>query len=256
MNKTLTIIITICLFVATPLQAKPVVNVGGYLFAPYVDVSEDGLFQGFTIDLIAAFNQLQTEVEFQFVNTSIENRYQAYDIRRFDMMFFESPIWGWKSFIAEFIPLDIVDGEVFITLRDGVKDQQYFDSFGNKSLSLVSGYHYQFAQWNNNEQDLMSDFDIQFVHTNRASIESVLKGRADIAPVTLSYLQHYIKMYPKIRDNLLISEKLDQTYSHSILLNPKAVISKAKLQKWLSDLQESGRLNRIAKKYDLAIKPR
>ncbi len=89
MNKTLTIIITICLFVANLLHAKPVVNVGGYLFAPYVDVSEDGLFQGFTIDLIAAFNQLQTEVEFQFVNTSIENRYQAYDIRRFDMMFFE-----------------------------------------------------------------------------------------------------------------------------------------------------------------------
>ena len=101
-----------------------------------MNLTDEGLFQGFTIDLISAFNELQTDVNFQFVNTSIENRYQAYEIGRFDMMIFESPIWGWKNFSTTFIPLDIIDGEVFITLRDNNKNQSYFSSFDGKSLSL------------------------------------------------------------------------------------------------------------------------
>ncbi len=252
MNKILSAIAALIILI-NPVQAKPVVNVGGYLFAPYVNISEAGMFQGFTIDLIAAFNELQSEVDFQFVNTSIENRYQAYDIGRFDMMIFESPIWGWQNFDTTFIPLDIVDGEVFITLRDNDKNQEYFSSFKDKSLSLVSGYHYQFADWNTDSQELALNFDIQFVNTNKASIESVLKGRADIAPVTHSYLMHYLQTHPDARSQLLISERLDQAYSHSILLKPNSVVSASHVQKWFNEIRDSGRLKRIAEKYNVEI---
>ena len=93
MNKFLSVIVALIMLIS-PVQAKPVVNVGGYLFAPYVNITEGGMFQGFTIDLISAFNEIQSEVNFQFVNTSIGNRYQAYKIGRYDMMIFESPVWG------------------------------------------------------------------------------------------------------------------------------------------------------------------
>ncbi len=252
MNKFLSVIVALIMLIS-PVQAKPVVNVGGYLFAPYVNITEGGMFQGFTIDLISAFNEIQSEVNFQFVNTSIGNRYQAYKIGRYDMMIFESPVWGWQNFDTIFIPLDIKDGEVFITLRGRNKNQSYFSSFEGKSLSLVSGYHYQFADWNTDDNELAVNFNVQFVHTNKASIESVLKGRADIAPVTYSYLMHYLQTHPETRSQLLISDKLDQSYSHSILINPNAIISASDVKQWFEEIRHSGRLKRIADKYNVDI---
>ncbi|WP_158638063.1 substrate-binding periplasmic protein [Shewanella donghaensis] len=241
------------MLMTTSVHALPVVNVGGYLFAPYVNVTNEGLFQGFTIDLINALNNQQSKVDFQFVNTSIENRYQAYELGRFDLMLFESKIWGWENFNPEFIPLDIKDGEVYITLRDELKNQDYFNSFAGKSLSLVSGYHYKFAEWNTNTSVLSTHFDIQFVHTNKASIESVVKGRADIAPVTYSYLKHYFLINPKAESKLLISDRFDQQYTHSVLLNPNAIVSAAEIKQWLAGIKDSGQLRRIAEKYNVDL---
>jgi len=232
---------------------KPVVKVAGYPFSPYVTQLSDGRYTGLSIDLVNALNGIQSQVQFEFVATSITNRYKAYEMKRYDMILFESPVWGWSNIGHEFVPLNIHDGELFISLKDKAIDQAYFEDFSGKALSLVKGYHYKFADWQAEPQQLKTQFDIQFVNSNEASIISILRGRAEIAPVTWSYLQFYLSQYPEISPQLLVSTKWDQQYHHGILLNPNAPISKQQLSEWVGLLKKQQILTRLAAHYGLEI---
>ncbi|UJF23222.1 substrate-binding periplasmic protein [Shewanella sp. OMA3-2] len=251
MHRLLFILLILATLSVQSAYGKPIVKVAGYQFAPYLSQSNDGLYTGLSIDVVKALNGIQSEVQFEFVATSISNRYKAYKMKRFDMILFESPIWGWKNIEHEFVPLNIHDGELFIALKDKAVEQAYFDDFSTKVLSLVKGYHYAFAQWGVDPKQLNTQYNIQFVSSNKASIVSILKGRADIALVTWSYLQFYLAQYPEIKQQLLVSKKWDQKYDHGILLNPKAPISKQQLTKWISQLQEQKILPRLAANYGL-----
>nr|WP_242620270.1 hypothetical protein [Shewanella maritima] len=105
MRTMLSALVLVVLTMPFSTSAKPIINVGGYEFSPYVTQENDGHFSGLTIDLIAALNQVQNEVEFNFVPTSIEQRTSAYSINRFDLMLFESPQWGWQTFPMSLFPL-------------------------------------------------------------------------------------------------------------------------------------------------------
>ena len=65
---------------------------------------------------------------------------------------------------------------------------------------------------------------------------------------------HFLQANPEARSQLLISETLDQSYSHSILLNPESIISATDVTRWFNEIRNSGRLKRIADKYNVAIK--
>ncbi|MCT7943113.1 MULTISPECIES: substrate-binding periplasmic protein [Shewanella] len=232
---------------------KPIVKVAGYPFSPYITESIDGRYTGLSVDLVNALNGIQSQVQFEFVATSIANRYKAYAMNRFDMMLFESPVWGWDKIEHEFVPLDIHDGELFISLKDNALDQAYFQKFDGKTLSLVKGYHYKFADWQADPQYLKARFNIQFVNSNEASIVSILRGRAEIAPVTWSYLKFYLSQYPEVSPQILVSTKWDQEYNHGILLNPNAPISKQQLSEWVNLLKKQQILTRLASHYGLEI---
>jgi ABC-type amino acid transport substrate-binding protein len=240
--------------ISTPTWAQTVIRIGGYDFAPYVTFNNNTQATGLSLDLIAALNAIQTEVKFEFVGTSIEQRYQAFSKGRYDAIFFESREWGWQDYDTQFIPLGIEDGERYISLIATAKDQSYFDDFQNKKLALVSGYHYKFAQWSNDPKVLEAKFDPLFVPSNKASIESVLKARADIAPVTWSYLQHYFVKTPAAREKLLFSTKWDQQYQHGIIINPKSSLSAEQLSLWLEKLKQNGTLKNLAQRYHLTVK--
>lgn len=234
-------------------QAIPKIHVGGYQFAPYVNQQADGRYTGLTLDIINALNQIQQEVTFVFVATSIEHRYQAYSLGRFDMMMFESPTWGWQDIATHFIPLHIHDGEAFIALKTHAHNQGYFDDMTNKSIVFVKGYHYQFAQFETKAEILSKQFKPLFVNNNKASIESIIRKRADVAPVTYSYLQHYLKVNPKDKNLLLISDKWDQEYAHGILLKPHLQLDEKKLSEWVQQLSRSGQLGKLAAQYGISL---
>lgn len=227
------------------------INVGGYLFAPYVNVQDDGRYYGLTLDFITLLNQLQTEYEFQFVATSVEQRYRAFSLKRFDMMMFENPNWGWHGTAVQFSPLNVHDGERFITLRTSKKRQEYFDSLKDKRLILVKGYHYQFANWVSEPDYLTRNFNVQFVNSNRASIDSIIRSRGDIAPITWSYLQNYLLHHPDARKKLFISDKWDQEYQHGILLRDTAALPLTTLSGYIKQLEQSGKLKKLLNQYGL-----
>ncbi|MGI2136283.1 substrate-binding periplasmic protein [Shewanella baltica] len=229
----------------------PTIHVGGYQFSPYVNLQQDGRYTGLTLDIINALNQIQQEVFFEFTVTSVEHRYKAYALGRFDMMIFENPAWGWQKIADQFIPLHMIDGEVFIALKAKAHNQNYFKNLTNKSVAFVKGYHYQFAHFETDADKLAKQFRPLFVSNNRASIESILRERADIAPVTHSYLQYYLKVNPQDRHLLLISDKWDQEYDNGILLSLRSSLDAKKLSHWVHLLIDNGKLAELAAQYGI-----
>lgn len=244
-----------CLMMSSSLWAKPVIRVGGYEFPPYVSIDEAQQARGFTLDLIQVLNQSQQQVTFQFVPTSVSNRHQAFILGRYDLIMFESMLWGWKDYDANFVPIGVEDGDLYISLHNEHKDQSYFDHFDGKKLALVSGYHYQLSGWANDPDTIGQKFDALFVPSNDAAIKSILKSRADIATVTWSYLQFYLNKNPKAHDRILLSDKWDQRYRHGIIINPKAQISAKQLSIWLDELKQDGTLKALAERYQLKLNP-
>lgn len=245
--------LSITAFAQTQITPKPLIRVGGYQFAPYVNLQMDGRYTGLTLDLINALNQVQQQVTFEFVPTSIEHRHKAHAAERFDMMLFEDPSWGWEHTKMQFIPLNIKDGEVFITLKNRTKDQRYFADLTNKSMALVKGYHYTFVGSETDPEQLNKRFKLVFVTSNKASIETILRQRADIAPVTFSYLNYYFTLNPEEKDKLFISEQWAQHYHLGVLLAPHSQLKVDQLSHWLELLEGSGKLAALTQDYGFTL---
>ncbi|MCP4670236.1 MAG: ABC transporter substrate-binding protein [Desulfobacula sp.] len=251
MKKTILLIfmfLGICVF-GNQAIAKTVI-VGGYLFPPFVEeISNQHV--GITIDLINEMNSFQNKYKFQFVLTSSKRRFGAFDKEKFDLIMFEDKKWGWgdKDIVASKVFLK--GGEVYITKAALSKDQSYFDSFKNKSLTVILGYHYGFANFNSDEKFLKDNFKVEFNSSHEGNIKKVLLERSDISVVTLSYLLKFFKQNPDKQSRLLVSKKFDQQYNHTILLRKNSNIDVKEMNTLLSKLEKAGVLSRIWKKYGI-----
>ena len=84
---------------------------------------------------------------------------------------------------------------------------------------------------------------------------STLRGRADIALVTRSYLSDYLLRNEKVGDQLLVSERIDQVYHHYAIIRPAAPISGEAFSKLLQGLRDNGELLKIFDPYKISLVP-
>ena len=234
--------------------AKEVIKVGGYPFSPYVNKSADGQYSGLTLDILAQLNQIQDKYHFTFVSTSSMYRYQAFSRNRFELMLFENRMWGWQHIDFYTLPIPLDDGEIYIAQNKDQRDQHFFDDITDKKLILVDGYHYNITQDITDKTLLNKKYDVTFVNSNHASIEAILRGRGDVAPVTWSYLQFYLKNNPDAAQKLLTSIRWDQRYQHQVLLSHQAAITEDELMDYLQQLDKNGTLDQLAQTYNLTRK--
>jgi len=240
----------ILLFVGN-LSAAEQVNVGGYIFPPFVEQDDKGNVYGMTLDLIDALNKVQNEYRFSFVLTSSRRRYLAFEQGEFDALFFESALWGWQDTHIEATEVFLKGGEVFIALASNAKTQDYFNSIKNKSIAAMLGYHYSFAGFNSDPDFLRSTFDIQLSTDEKLNIQLVLLGRMDLAIVTKLYLDKFIIDNPSAKSKLLISQKMDQKYKHTILIKKSSNLNIAKMKRLLDKLIQTGEYSKLLQKYGI-----
>ncbi|MCA1907752.1 MAG: transporter substrate-binding domain-containing protein [Magnetospirillum sp.] len=236
----LKMLVSLALFaiLSGPAWAQVSVKVGGYEFPPYVESGKDDMVGS----LISALNDSQAEYRFEFVPISARRRYADLSEGRFDVMFFESPLWGWQkqADAAAFTKVFMTGAEVYVTLSQPGRDQGYFDDFAGKTLVGILGYHYGFADFEGDPKQLEKKFDIKLVSSHRSSIELVLAGRRDVAVVTEAYLRRYLKNNPQAASRLLVSNRQDQVYEHRVLVRRSGPVTVETMQKLLDDLQKRG----------------
>ncbi len=227
------------------------INVGGYTFPPFLEKKGDN-YVGVVFDIIEELNNFQDKYEFQFVPTASRRRTEHFEKKIFDIIMFEDIAWGWSDrndVVASKVFLE--GGEVYIAKADPSRNQSYFDDLSNKSIAGILGYHYGFAGFSGDDKYLKENFDIQLSTSHEGNIRKVLAGRSDVSVVTLSYLNKYLKENPDKRNQLLISDKFDQRFHHTILFRKNGKISVDEMNALITGMENSGAFARIWAKYGI-----
>ncbi len=227
------------------------IKVGGYLFAPFIQTKQKQP-TGLTPDLIQLLNTQQTEFNFVLVATSPKRRYIDFKRNVFDAIFFENKNWDWqdKPILASKVFLS--GGEVYITLNSQFKDQSFFTDLKKRSLLGILGYHYGFAQFNSDETWLKRNFKIELVNYPSTLINQIMAKKAQIGVITESYLYNRFKLNPSLKPQILISNKRDQEYEHTILVRENSPLTIEKMNKLLDEIKENGELEVLLKNYGLS----
>jgi len=238
-----------------PSQAAQQVRVGAAHFPPYTVRPESGADTGLLPQLVEALNQLQTDYQFVLVPTSIPRRFGDFKQGRVDMAIFENPEWGWKDIPHTTVDMGLEDAEIFVAQREPDRRESYFTDLSGKRLALFSGYHYEFANFNADPKFLAQNFNATLTYSHDSNLLMVLRGRADIALVTRSYLFDYLLRNEKVADQLLVSQRIDQVYHHYALLTPTAPISGETFGKLLQGLRDNGQMLKIFQPYKISLVP-
>lgn len=253
---TLLHVVLALVLLSQPAYAKTLVRVGVYEFPPYVQLEQDKI-SGFTVELIKLLNQVQQEYQFELVLTTAVRRHQDFQQGLFDALFFEDINWGWRQrniALQQSMPF-AQDDEVFIALQDQTKSQLWFDDLKDKTIAGILGYHYQLAEHQTEPQLLTDKYRLIPLSDPHTSIELVLKQRVDTAIVTRSFLLQYLSAYPQYRESLLISERIDQSYQHQLLLAPEHPLSIDRLYLWVKQLLQQAELNKTLATHGLQMLP-
>lgn len=236
---------TLAVCFVLPSQAAQQVRVGAAHFPPYTVRPESGADTGLLPQLVEALNQLQTDYQFVLVPTSIPRRFNDFKEGRVDMAIFENPDWGWKDIPHTDVDMGLEDAEIFVAQKKPDRDENYFKDLAGKRLALYSGYHYEFANFNADPKYLADSYNATLTYSHDSNLLMVLRGRADIALVTRSYLSDYLLRNEKVGEQLLVSQRIDQVYHHYAILRPMAPISGETFAKLLQGLRDNGQMLKI-----------
>ncbi|MGR0188240.1 substrate-binding periplasmic protein [Azospirillum aestuarii] len=219
--------------------AAPVtVKVGAYEFPPYVTEAGGGV----TRSLLDLLNSEQSDFRFELVRTSPQRRYEDMERGRFDMIAFESLAWGWKGRPVDASRVFLHDAEVFVAKAGPGVDQSYFDRLDDKTILGRLGYHYAFAGMTADPEILEKRFNTRLTVTHEGNVRSVAAGRAAMAIVTRSFLAQFLKANPDMAPLLLVSDRTDQIYEHTILVRRNGPVDVSWVNATLDRLERSGAL--------------
>lgn len=239
-------------FLLMPLvaPAKEVVRVGVYDFPPYAFVSNK--VTGVTVDMIEKMNGFQQEYEFVIVPTTAQRRYKDFNDKKFDMLIFESKSWGWLKHPMSVSRAFLTGAEIYVAKVATGRDQGFFSNFKKKAMIGVGGYHYGFARFHSERAYMEKNFNIVLTENQHKCLEALMKGRGEIAVLSRDYLNYHFERHPEDRAKLLLSEKIDQTYRHTILLrNNMATIGIRDINRMIEQMKRQGTLEPLWKESGL-----
>jgi len=157
-------------------------------------------------------------------------------------------MWGWQDLDVVTSNVFLRGGDVYIALKKEGRDQSFFADFSSKILIGIKGYHYGLANFNNDPKILEEKYNLILGNSSFSVIKLLEHGRGDIAIVSLSFILPYLKQHQRLSKKILISEKLDHQYGHTILTRKNYQVNSEKLNHWLGLLEEQGILKEIWKK--------
>ncbi len=239
----------ICILFSTGTLAVDAVKVGVYDFPPYAFVTDK--VTGITVQMLAEMNKFQDKFEFVPIPTTARRRYLDFEQNKFDMMIFESKKWGWQKYPLIASQTFVTGAEVYVTQAIKGRKQDFFLDLKNKSMIGVLGYHYQFADFNAEQGYLENNFNLIQTSSEKKVLELILNGRGDIAILPKEYLHYHFSHSPEDKNKLLISNKIDQIYRHTILMRKNYKVSKGYINNLLNKMKKKGILKPLWEKYGL-----
>ncbi|TYC58201.1 amino acid ABC transporter substrate-binding protein [Marinobacter sp. BW6] len=232
------------------------ITVGVYHFPPIASVEHNGEPTGLLGDLLHELEQANPTVSFRVFHTSPKRRYLDFDAGLYDVIFFESPDWGWTERDVDITRPILADEELYVALKKPGRDDSFFDDLQTRSIVAISGYHYGFTGYETDNSVLEQKFDIEFSDSHSRNIKLIKADRpsvAEVAIVSHSYLQRHLENHPEDWGTLLISDEPDQRYELSIIARKNGAASSGEMLQLLAPLIENGRYRQLVEKRGLKL---
>lgn len=232
------------------------VAVGVYNFPPVASISADGESEGLLGDLLNALERSQDRFTFRTVHTSPRRRHMDFDAGLYDVIFFESPDWGWAERDVEVTPAVLADEDLYVALRKPGRDSTFFDDIEQRSIVAMAGYHYGFTGYETDASVLEQNFDIEFSDSHSRNLRLIKADRpsvAEVAIVSHSYLQRHLAQHPEDWDALLISDRPDQRYQLHIIARRNGPMGADQIMDLLAPLIENGQYRLLVEKWGLQL---
>ena len=83
----------------------------------------------------------------------------------------------------------------------------------------------------------------------------VLRDRADMTVINRSFFDTYAEQYPEQAKQFLVSDKVDQTYRHQMLLRADAAVPAEAIVKLQKQLEDNGKWPALLSRYHLKLSP-
>ena len=247
---------------AIMLAAAPVfadeteITVGVYHFPPIASVDDNGEPTGLLGDLLQELEQANLTVSFRVFHTSPKRRHLDFEAGLYDVIFFESPGWGWTKRNVDISRPILADEELYVALKKPGRDDSFFDDLEQRSIVAISGYHYGFTGYETDNSVLEQKFNIEFSDSHSRNIKLIKADRpsvAEVAIVSHSYLQRHLARHPEDWDKLLVSREPDQRYQLSIIARKGGAASADEMLRLLAPLVDNGRYRQIVENWGLQL---
>jgi ABC-type amino acid transport substrate-binding protein len=251
-----TLAATIMLAAAPVYANETEITVGVYHFPPIASVDQNGQPTGLLGDLLHELEQAHPTVSFRVFHTSPKRRYLDFDARLYDVIFFESPDWGWTEKEVDISRSILADEELYVALKKPGRDSSFFDDLQSRSIVAISGYHYGFTGYETDNSVLEQRFNIEFSDSHTRNIKLIKADRpsvAEVAIVSHSYLQRHLAQHPEDWDKLLVSREPDQRYQLSIIARKGGAASADEMLRLLAPLVDNGRYRQLVENWGLQL---
>lgn len=243
--------ILLCLLfcIIHPCDARVLVNIGmtDTRQPPFVTVNGEGL----SLDIVNALNKVQTDYLFVHKVYPTKRLHASVKNGSVDIVSFQNPLWFKNHVITGSSCILFQSKDVFFALRVKVDNESYFDNIESKEILAIAGFHYAFAEGNNDTEFLHSNFNIVLAKNETAVIRGVLKGRGDVGIASKSTLDYLRLEQPGEYEKLQVSQLVDSTHDRHFLLFANSVIDTHTFNEYLSLLDESGVMGVLFNKYGL-----
>ena len=233
------------------LRAVVEVKVGLAHFPAFVVVDERNNFSGIAVDMIEVMNQFQDEYRFVIYKTTPERRHLDFRIGAYDVSLFDDIRWGWHEFDVEASRVYLMGGELYIARAKPGRDQSFFSNFEEKKMVGILGYHYQFAGFNSDPAYLKQNYSMVLYQNPESIVRRVIAGKGDVAVITKSYLDYFLKQNSFYKRMLLISDTYDQIYSHTFIVRKNIKITAEDINELLDEMEAEGVLEPLWEKYGI-----
>ena len=245
------IIMAFLLLSAFPTEAKqPItVQVGLSPFPPYAEISPSGHLSGLAVDLITILNSYQSKYKFVPIGISSMRRFNFFEKGGYDLSMFDHLDWGWDKYPVEATNVYAHGGEKYVTLAKKGRGQSYFDDMNDKKVVGFLGYHYKFADFENDPDILREKFNMTLTSNHSGNLLMVVHQRVDVAIVTELYISRWLLSHPEYSDKFLVSDIWDQEYQFVMLIRKGGPLSVQQLNTLLVCIEKDGLLHALFKKY-------
>lgn len=224
-------------------EARVLVRVGAYDFPPYYN-SEARNIQDASLLTLSMYrlNRLQDRYLFTIVPTTAPRRVTMFNDSKFDMMLFEDPNWGWQNTNFHFIALPIQDGELVVFPKE--KGSPSVKDIDRKNLLIagVQGFHYQLGS--NKKNSFPFEKNHVAVYGPESVLRMVASSRVSMGLVPKSYFYMQKQKSDISIDKVFVQSRIDTEYDLGIILNKKAPISLAEMQRLTRMLIADSQFNR------------